>query len=72
MTTTPPQRRERDFVEDTASGCLGWRERAVDYLLTVTARARDVILCAKVSRLARSTRQPLEILECYAQTVRSV
>jgi DNA invertase Pin-like site-specific DNA recombinase len=43
------------FVEDTVSGRLSWRERAVGHLLTVTAQAGDVILFAEVSRMARST-----------------
>lgn len=51
------------FVEDMVSGRLSWRERAIGHLLTRTARAGDVLLCAEVSRMARSTLQVLEILE---------
>ena len=58
------------FVEDTVSGRLGWRERTIGHLLTVTTRAGDVILFAEVSRMARSTLQVLEILEhCMQQGV---
>ncbi len=58
------------FVEDTVSGRLGWRDRAVGHLLTVTAQAGDVILFAEVSRMARSTLQVLEILEhCMQRAV---
>ena len=58
------------FVEDTLSGRLGWRDREIGPLLTVTARAGDVILFAEVSRMARSTLQVLEILEhCMQQSV---
>jgi hypothetical protein len=57
-------------VEDTVSGRLSWRERAVGHLLTVTAQAGDVILFAEVSRMARSTLQVLETLEhCIQQGV---
>jgi DNA invertase Pin-like site-specific DNA recombinase len=45
------------------SGRLSWRERAIGHLLTMTARAGDVLLCAEVSSMARSTLQVLEILE---------
>jgi DNA invertase Pin-like site-specific DNA recombinase len=55
------------FVEDTASGRLAWRERAVGRLLTATAQAGDVVLFAEVSRMARSTLQVLEMLACCMQ-----
>ena len=55
------------FVEDTVPGRLSWRERAVGHLLTVTARAGDVILFAEVSRMARSTLQVLELVEYCMQ-----
>ena len=45
------------FVEDTASGRLAWRERAVGHLLTETTQAGDIVLFAEVSRMARSTLQ---------------
>ena len=49
------------FVADTASGRLAWRERAVGRLLTETTQAGDVVLFAEVSRMARSTFQVLEM-----------
>ncbi len=52
------------FVEDTASGRLKWRSRAVGQLLTETAQSKDVVVFAEISRMARSTLQVLEILEC--------
>lgn len=52
------------FVEDTASGRLTWRSRAVGLLLTETAQAEDVVIFAEISRMARSTLQVLEMLEC--------
>jgi len=55
------------FVEDTASGRLAWRERAVGHLLTETTQAGDVVLFAEVSRMARSTLQVLEMLACCMQ-----
>lgn len=58
------------FLEDTVSGRLGWRERAIGHLVTVTVRTGDGILCAEVRRMARSTLQVLEILEhCMPQGV---
>lgn len=51
------------FIEDTASGRLAWRDRAVGQLLTETVQAGDVILFAEISRMARSTLQVLEMLE---------
>ena len=52
-------------VEDTASGTLSWRARAIGQLLG-QAQAGDVIVAAEVSRLARSTLQVLDILEVAA------
>lgn len=52
------------FVEDTASGRLKWHSRAVGQLLTETAQAGDIVIFAEISRMARSTLQVLEILEC--------
>src|SRR5262249_35807091 len=58
------------FVEDTASGRLGWRARAVGHLLTVTVQAGDIVLFTEISRMARSTLQVLEMLEgCMSQQV---
>lgn len=53
-----------EFVEDTVSGQKRWRERKLGHLLTETARTGDVIIFAEISRMARSTLQVLEILEC--------
>ncbi len=52
------------FVEDTASGREKWHSRGVGLLLTQTARAKDVVIFSEVSRMARSTLQVLEMLEC--------
>jgi len=58
------------FVEDTASGRLAWRDRAVGRLLTETVHAGDAVLFAEISRMARSTLQVLEMLEhCMRQGV---
>ena len=51
------------FVEDTASGRLAWRERALGRLLYDFAVAGDVVIFAEISRMARSTLQVLEMLE---------
>lgn len=55
------------FVEDTVSGRLKWRERALGPLLTETAQKADVVVFAEISRMARSTLQVLEILEHCAR-----
>ncbi|MBW4689694.1 MAG: recombinase family protein [Komarekiella atlantica HA4396-MV6] len=52
------------FVEDTVSGREKWQSRAVGKLITETATASDVIIFSEVSRMARSTLQVLEMLEC--------
>lgn len=52
------------FVADSVSGRTNWRERAVGKLLTKTAQAGDVVIFAEISRMARSTLQVLEMLEC--------
>jgi DNA invertase Pin-like site-specific DNA recombinase len=58
------------FVEDTVSGRLAWRDRAVGHLLTATVQAGDIVLFAEISRMARSTLQVLEMLEgCMSQRV---
>jgi DNA invertase Pin-like site-specific DNA recombinase len=59
------------FIEDTASGTLSWRARAIGQLLE-QAQAGDVIVAAEVSRLARSTLQVLELLEIAAAKAVSV
>ena len=51
------------FIEDTASGQLKWRERALGTLLTGQAAAGDVVVFSEISRMARSTLQVLDILE---------
>ena len=55
-----------EFVSDSVSGQKRWRERELGKLLTNTAKAGDVII-AEISRMARSTLQVLEILECCMQ-----
>jgi DNA invertase Pin-like site-specific DNA recombinase len=58
------------FVEDTASGRLAWRDRVVGRLLIETVHAGDAVLFAEISRMARSTLQLLEMLEhCLRQGV---
>ncbi|MCA1991194.1 MAG: recombinase family protein [Coleofasciculus sp. S288] len=52
------------FVEDTVSGREKWQSRAVGQLLNQTALAKDVVIFSEVSRMARSTLQVLEMLEC--------
>jgi DNA invertase Pin-like site-specific DNA recombinase len=51
------------FVEDAASGRIGWRDRVVGALLLETASGGDLVLFAEVSRMGRSTLQVLEMLE---------
>jgi len=51
------------FVEDSVSGRMNWRERFVGRLLTHMAQAGDVVVFTEVSRMARSTLQVLDILE---------
>ena len=52
------------FVEDAVSGRQSWQSRGVGQLLQETAVEGDVIIFAEVSRMARSTLQILEMLEC--------
>lgn len=52
------------FVEDKASGRLQWRSRSVGQLLSETAQAGDTVVFSEISRMARSTLQVLEMLEC--------
>ena len=56
-----------EFVEDSVSGQKKWRERKLGELLANTAVAGDIIIFAEISRMARSTLQVLEILECCMQ-----
>ena len=53
-----------EFVEDEASGRLNWQSREVGKLLKETAQEGDVVIFAEISRMARSTLQILEMLEC--------
>ncbi len=53
-----------EFIEDSVSGHKPWRERELGNLLNKTAQAGDIIIFAEISRMARSTLQVLEILEC--------
>ena len=55
-----------EFVEDTASGRKGWRDREIGRVLE-SAETGDVLVAAEVSRLARSTLQVLELLQEAAQ-----
>ncbi|MDR9900499.1 recombinase family protein [Aetokthonos hydrillicola Thurmond2011] len=52
------------FIEDTVSGREKWSERGVGLLLTQTAQSGDIVIFSEVSRMARSTLQVLEMLEC--------
>ena len=56
-----------EFVEDSVSGQKRWRDRELGKLLTETASADDTVVFAEISRMARSTLQVLEILECCMQ-----
>ncbi len=62
---------ELKFIEDTASGTIHWKERAIGRLLN-NSKAGDTIIVAEISRLGRSTLQVLEILELAAQKSISV
>ncbi len=59
------------FVEDTSSGKISWRERAIGNILE-TSRSGDIIVVSEISRLGRSTLQVLEILEYAAKKEISV
>lgn len=54
------------YYEDTASGRTPWRERALGQLLD-RMQPLDVLVCAEVSRLARSTLQVLEVCKFAAE-----
>lgn len=60
------------FVSDSVSGQKRWRERELGKLLTKNAGSGDMIIFAEISRMARSTLQVLEILECCMQRGLSV
>jgi DNA invertase Pin-like site-specific DNA recombinase len=53
-----------EFISDSVSGQKQWRDRELGQLLTATAEEGDVVIFAEISRMARSTLQVLEILEC--------
>jgi DNA invertase Pin-like site-specific DNA recombinase len=59
------------FIEDTTSGKVSWRERAIGGIIT-KANAGDLLIVAEISRLGRSTLQVLEILEQAASGCISV
>jgi len=52
------------FIEDAESGRQSWKNRELGKLLQETAQKGDVVLFAEISRMARSTLQVLEMLEC--------
>ena len=56
-----------EFISDSVSGQKRWRDRELGRLLTQTTNAEDIIIFAEISRMARSTLQVLEILECCMQ-----
>jgi DNA invertase Pin-like site-specific DNA recombinase len=60
------------FVSDSVSGQKRWRDRELGKLLTKIAGSGDMIIFAEISRMARSTLQVLEILECCMQRGLSV
>lgn len=51
-----------EFVEDSVSGKVKWRERKLGELLAKVG-AGDTVVFAEISRIARSTLQVLEVLE---------
>ena len=53
------------FVEDTASGKLPWQELEIGKILE-KAVAGDTIITSEISKLARSIRQVLQLLEMAA------
>lgn len=55
------------FVEDSVSGSKPWTERKLGELVEETMKKGDVLLVSEVSRLARSTRQVLDVLEVGAK-----
>lgn len=58
-----------EFVEDSVSGKVNWRERKLGELLAKVG-AGDTVIFAEISRIARSTLQVLEVLEhCTARKI---
>jgi DNA invertase Pin-like site-specific DNA recombinase len=60
------------FVEDIVSGKKAWTERKIGELVTATLQRGDLLLVSEISRLARSTRQVLDILEHGANRALSI
>jgi DNA invertase Pin-like site-specific DNA recombinase len=56
-----------EFISDSVSGQKKWHDRKLGELLTSKTVRGDVIIFAEISRMARSTLQVLEILECCMQ-----
>ena len=56
-----------EFIEDSVSSSIDWRDRGLGELVNKTARTNDVILFAEVSRLARSTLETLEVLKICSE-----
>jgi DNA invertase Pin-like site-specific DNA recombinase len=54
------------IIEDTLSGTVPWRERAIGKILENGTKG-DIIVASEVSRLGRSILQVLEILEVAAK-----
>ncbi len=59
------------FVEDTVSGKITWKERAIGNIFEKATKG-DLIVVSEISRLGRSTLQVLEILEAAAKKEISV
>lgn len=51
-----------EWIEDTASGKIDWRQRALGQLIA-RAKPGDVLVVSEVSRIARSTLGVLEVIE---------
>lgn len=55
-----------EFLEDTTSGKIPWRERTIGNIFERAVKG-DIVVVSEVSRLGRSTLQVLEILETAAK-----
>lgn len=51
------------FIEETASGKIGWQKRALGGLMNETCQAGDTVLFGEFSAVGRSTLQVLEVLQ---------
>ena len=51
------------FVEDSISSKVPWKERKVGALLLETCKEGDTVIFAEISRMARNTLQVLEIMK---------